>query len=249
MGSGASTITAVHTFSPEDVANLVSGFGSNYKQYERTVIEKRISGELLLSLREKDIEGLLNLVGVEIQHQRILAAYMKTLVARKNDELKEADNDDAHFSHFSSAVPADDDTKNSLPLSACQVMGHVMLISDYAGGGYAGGYICDLCTKQGTGWRWLCRPCSCDICLNCRPLQPLHDVACVFHERRHAMEVCVGDVYGKKQCDECERKDLQNDPMYYCCLVADNYLCIGCASQRHVELEAIKNVCGWKSMK
>ncbi len=46
---------------------------------------------------------------------------------------------------------------------------HVMEISDYRGGGYATGYVCNKCRKSKTGSRWLCKACQDDYCLSCEP--------------------------------------------------------------------------------
>mmetsp|Transcript_12062 Transcript_12062/g.23039 ORF Transcript_12062/g.23039 Transcript_12062/m.23039 type:complete len:506 (+) Transcript_12062:3-1520(+) len=45
--------------------------------------------------------------------------------------------------------------------------GHPMVVSDYSGGGYANGWLCDRCGRTGLGNRWLCLICRCDYCLRC----------------------------------------------------------------------------------
>lgn len=54
--------------------------------------------------------------------------------------------------------------------------GHRMFVSEYAGGGYQSGYICNLCSGRsssglcnGSRRRWYCSACSDDYCFNCRP--------------------------------------------------------------------------------
>merc|ERR1719253_2590519 len=45
-----------------------------------------------------------------------------------------------------------------------------MQLSDYEEGEcYGDGWGCNLCEKDGHGWRWLCVHCFDDICLQCRP--------------------------------------------------------------------------------
>mmetsp|Transcript_27696 Transcript_27696/g.67377 ORF Transcript_27696/g.67377 Transcript_27696/m.67377 type:complete len:690 (-) Transcript_27696:631-2700(-) len=50
--------------------------------------------------------------------------------------------------------------------------GHDMTISDYSDGGYAAGWICDRCQRNGFGRRWVCIQCRCDFCHNCEGIGP-----------------------------------------------------------------------------
>ena len=47
--------------------------------------------------------------------------------------------------------------------------GHPLHVSgaDYGGGIH--GWVCDSCGRHGSGGRWLCTPCSCDLCFACLP--------------------------------------------------------------------------------
>lgn len=47
--------------------------------------------------------------------------------------------------------------------------GHKMKMSDYCGGGYRNGWVCNDCRKNGNSARWLCLPCNDDYCFKCRP--------------------------------------------------------------------------------
>ena len=53
---------------------------------------------------------------------------------------------------------------------------HDMVVSSFAGGGYTGGYVCDLCRGRSSSGhlgssreRWWCQACTSDFCFECRP--------------------------------------------------------------------------------
>jgi hypothetical protein len=55
--------------------------------------------------------------------------------------------------------------------------GHLMAVTDFTGGGYIGGYNCDICSKKsskghlgGSTSRWCCSKCYEDLCFACKPL-------------------------------------------------------------------------------
>ena len=50
----------------------------------------------------------------------------------------------------------------------CSVANHRMKWSNHAEGGYSQGYMCNVCSTQGIGFRWLCAKCYEDVCEPCR---------------------------------------------------------------------------------
>jgi hypothetical protein len=114
---------------------------------------------------------------------------------------------------------------------------HNMIISDNAEGGYRTGYVCDRCGRNRRGLRWFCLPCTADYCFDCEPLRLFSDLRCGVNPHLHAMSVCMGDIYGSRKCDLCDRRRLQDDLEFYCCRVDDYDLCLCCASEQQVLIE------------
>lgn len=117
---------------------------------------------------------------------------------------------------------------------------HVMIMSDYHEGGYASGYVCDICRESKTGYRWFCKECSSDKCFSCEPMQVCPAATCGHKgSDPHPLDRCSGAKLGGKNCDICRRRQLQFDPEYYHCGSNHNYdLCLECASKQQAKKQS-----------
>ena len=87
--------------------------------------------------------------------------------------------------------------------------GHNMVLSDYAGGNYTGGYSCDYCSMNSTQGicgggrtRWWCQECSSDICFDCYPCIPRCASNHVMCLSDHEYPSAPGMAWG---CDLCRQ--------------------------------------------
>ncbi len=115
---------------------------------------------------------------------------------------------------------------------------HIMTISDFSEEGYVSGFVCDNCRDSQSGLRWFCYPCKSDICFDCVPIQNFKNIRCGHNPDHHLLARCSGNIYGSRRCDLCSRRQLEDDPEFYCCRIDDFDMCICCASQ-HQALEEI----------
>lgn len=128
----------------------------------------------------------------------------------------------------------------NVQLPLCSSGEHIMIMSDYHEGRYAGGFGCDICGEAKQGFRWFCEECQSDKCFSCEPMQVLPAAKCGCTD--HSLERCSGNKYGSRNCDVCKRRQLQYDPEYYHCVlncVKGGYdLCLTCASKQQAEFQA-----------
>lgn len=79
MGAGASTIT-LSNLTAEEVGKLVGGLGGKYKSYEPIIVENGLSGEVLASLSDDQIKGMLTDCGITNGvHQTVLLTHFNKL--------------------------------------------------------------------------------------------------------------------------------------------------------------------------
>jgi hypothetical protein len=123
-------------------------------------------------------------------------------------------------------------------LPMCASGTHVMIMSDYAKGDYAPGYICEVCNEGKHGFRWFCLECCSDKCFSCEPLQVCPAAKCKKgNGEEHALERCSGTKYGGRRCDVCKRTQLQYDPEFYHCSEHNYDLCLICASKEQAAVQ------------
>ena len=58
------------------------------------------------------------------------------------------------------------ETNHSVPVCSNN---HARVVSNYSGGGYSSGFICNRCRRLQRGSRWFCASCHDDFCFSCEP--------------------------------------------------------------------------------
>jgi hypothetical protein len=104
--------------------------------------------------------------------------------------------------------------------------GHLMVIDDFAEGGYAMGFICNKCRLMKKGERWLCRACKDDYCFDCECSVICRPCCPQGHEmKRHVRS--AAETYAGVACTDCHH-DVSDRFERYCCGDCSTY-CFTCA--------------------
>ena len=89
-----------------------------------------------------------------------------------NDKNIEVRTESTHQPYQSSSIslPPNPTATTQLGMSStvCTSGLHQLIISTYASGEYAHGWMCNMCQRSHTGARWFCKACSEDICFECK---------------------------------------------------------------------------------
>jgi hypothetical protein len=119
------------------------------------------------------------------------------------------------------------DSKYKAP---CCHSNHPMTMSNFQQGGYAKGYVCDVCRESKKGTRWLCLRCRCDFCFSCKPSADLHPMCRINHPMQKLSKNPYRDtVY----CNLCRAQGLDEDGAFYNCRQCKFDLCLSCSQFSH----------------
>lgn len=91
MGGGISTLTtSLSSMTPEHIADSIASLGPAYEQYKQEILESGVSGALILSLTENDLENFLDELSIEKKmHRRVLINKFKELCSLKTSPSRE----------------------------------------------------------------------------------------------------------------------------------------------------------------
>jgi hypothetical protein len=115
---------------------------------------------------------------------------------------------------------------SSISVPVCS-NGHLMAISDYAEGGYAYGFGCNVCRLNKTGERWFCQDCQDDYCFECEPSIICHPL-CPNHHPMTRHNRSAADDYIDICCGRCN-ENLSDRIEHYYCGLDSIALCLTCA--------------------
>ena len=90
MGGEISTVKSVSSMTPEDIADSIASLGTAYEQFKQGIIDNGVSGKVILSLTEDDLENFLNELNVKSRiHKNILTNKFKELCSLQRSPSSE----------------------------------------------------------------------------------------------------------------------------------------------------------------